>query len=113
MLEGRHDVGEQVDALVLSPIEAPPPDPIAPAVPKDDCARAQLDWRKGYALFNAAMDGDGKPDDAKLRGARRQYELAVEACPTYAAAHNSLWEQLGKRLSNADVDNLRRYFYKE
>jgi hypothetical protein len=38
---------------------------------------------------------------------------AAEGRKYAAAAYNSLWDQLGTRLPKAEVDNLRKHFYKE
>ena len=67
--------------------------------------------RKAHTFFQE----ESKREEQKLfaAGMKDLQPSAAEGRKYAAAAHNSLWEQLGKRLSNAEVDNLRRYFYKE
>jgi len=58
---------------------------------------------------------ESKREEQKLfaAGMKDLQPSAAEGRKYAAAAHNSLWEQLGKRLSKPEVDNLRRLFYKE
>ena len=67
--------------------------------------------RKGHDFFQAEQ----RKEEQKVAaaGMRDLQPSAAEGRKYAAAAHNSLWEQLGKRLSKPEVDNLRRLFYKE
>jgi TRAP-type C4-dicarboxylate transport system substrate-binding protein len=67
--------------------------------------------RKAHSFFQA----ESKREEEKLvaAGMKDVQQSPAEARKYAAAAHNSLWEQLGKRLSKQEVDTLRRYFYKE
>jgi TRAP-type C4-dicarboxylate transport system substrate-binding protein len=67
--------------------------------------------RKAHEFFQA----ESKREEQKLfaAGMKDVQPSAPEAKKYAAAAHNSLWEQLGKRVSKAEVDTLRKYFYKE
>ena len=67
--------------------------------------------RKAHAAFQA----ESKQEEQKLRAAgMKDVQPSPDEAKKYAAAaYNSLWEQLSKRLSKAEVDNLRKYFYKE
>lgn len=67
--------------------------------------------RKAHEFFQA----ESKREEQKLfaAGMKDLQPSATEARKYAAAAHNSLWEQLGKRLSKQEVDTLRKYFYKE
>jgi TRAP-type C4-dicarboxylate transport system substrate-binding protein len=79
---------------------------------KDFLQKAASDTeRKAHESFQA----ESKREEQKLHAAgMKDVQPSPEEARKYAvAAHNSLWEQLGKRLSKAEVDNLRKYFYKE
>ena len=67
--------------------------------------------RKAHTFFQE----ESKREEQKLfaAGMKDLQPSAAEGRKYAAAAHNSLWEQLGKRLSNTEVDDLRRHFYKE
>jgi TRAP-type C4-dicarboxylate transport system substrate-binding protein len=67
--------------------------------------------RKAHDFFQA----ESKREEQKLFGAGMKdlQPSADEGRKYAAAAHNSLWEQLGKRVSKQEVDTLRKYFYKE
>ena len=67
--------------------------------------------RKAHEFFQA----ESKREEQKLfaAGMKDLQPAAAEGRKYAAAAHNSLWEQLGKRLSKQEVDTLRKYFYKE
>jgi TRAP-type C4-dicarboxylate transport system substrate-binding protein len=67
--------------------------------------------RKAHAFFQE----ESKREEQKLvaSGMKDVQPSAAEGRKYAAAAHNSLWDQLGKRLSKQEVDTLRKYFYKE
>lgn len=67
--------------------------------------------RKAHEFFKA----ESKREEQKLyaAGMKDVQPAPAEARKYAVAAHNSLWEQLGKRLSKQEVDTLRKYFYKE
>lgn len=67
--------------------------------------------RKAHEFFQA----ESKREEQKLfsAGMKDLQPSAAEGRRYAAAAHNSLWEQLGKRLSKQEVDTLRKYFYKD
>ena len=67
--------------------------------------------RKAHDFFQA----ESKREEQKLfaAGMKDLQPSAAEGKKYAAAAHNSLWEQLGKRLSKQEVDTLRKYFYKD
>ena len=67
--------------------------------------------KKAHAFFQA----EGKREEEKLHaaGIKDIRPSAEEGRKYSAAAFNSLWEQLGKRLPKNDVDDLRKAFYKE
>ena len=67
--------------------------------------------RKAHDFFQA----ESKRDEQKLfaAGMKDLQPSAAEGRKYAAAAYNSLWEQLGKRLPKQEVDVLRKYFYKE
>lgn len=85
----------------------------------------RLDEKQKQFLRNAAIEteskaheffqGESKREEQKLfaAGMKDLQPSPAEAKKYAAAAHNSLWEQLGRRLSKQEVDTLRRYFYKE
>ena len=83
----------------------------------DDKQRAFL---KDIAMATEAKAHDffqqeSKREEQKLfaAGMKDLQPSAAEGAKYAAAAHDSLWEQLGKRLSKPEADNLRRLFYKE
>jgi len=67
--------------------------------------------RRAHDFFQA----ESRKEEQKLAaaGMKDLQPSAAEGRKYAAAAHNSLWEQLGKRLSKDEVANLRRHFYKE
>jgi TRAP-type C4-dicarboxylate transport system substrate-binding protein len=67
--------------------------------------------RKAHDFFQA----ESKREEQKLyaAGMKDIQPSPAEARKYAAAAHNSLWEQLGKRVPKQEVDTLRKYFYKE
>lgn len=67
--------------------------------------------RKAHEFFQA----ESRREEQKLyaAGMKDIQPSPAEARKYAAAAHNSLWEQLGKRLSKQEVDTLRKHFYKE
>jgi TRAP-type transport system periplasmic protein len=67
--------------------------------------------RKAHEFFQA----ESKREEQKLvaAGMKDVQPSPAEARKYATAAHNSLWEQLNKRLSKQEVDTLRKYFYKE
>ena len=67
--------------------------------------------RKAHAFFQE----ESKREEQKLvaSGMKDVQPSAAEGRKYAANAHNSLWEQLGKRISKQEVDTLRKYFYKE
>ena len=67
--------------------------------------------KKAHDYFQA----ESKREEAKLAaaGMKDLQPSAAEGRKYAAAAYNSLWEQLGKRLPKQEVDTLRKYFYKE
>jgi TRAP-type transport system periplasmic protein len=67
--------------------------------------------RKAHDFFQA----ESKREEQKLfaAGMKDLQPSAEEGRKYAAAAHNSLWEQLGKRLSKQEVEVLRKHFYKE
>jgi TRAP-type C4-dicarboxylate transport system substrate-binding protein len=67
--------------------------------------------RKAHSFFQE----ESKREEQKLvaSGMKDVQPSAAEGRKYAAAAHNSLWDQLGKRLSKQEVDTLRKYFYKE
>ena len=67
--------------------------------------------RKAHAFFQE----ESKREEQKLKasGMKDVVPSLEEGRKYAAAAHDSLWEQLGKRLPKQEVDNLRKYFYKE
>lgn len=67
--------------------------------------------RKAHDFFQAEQ----RKEEQKVAaaGMKDLQPSAAEGRKYAAAAHNSLWEQLGKRLSKPEVDTLRRLFYKE
>jgi TRAP-type C4-dicarboxylate transport system substrate-binding protein len=67
--------------------------------------------RKAHDFFQA----ESKREEQKLfaAGMKDVQPSPAEARKYSAAAYNSLWEQLGKRLPKQEVDTLRKYFYKE
>ena len=67
--------------------------------------------RTAHELFQA----ESKREEQKLfaAGMKDLQPSAAEGRKYAAAAHNSLWQQLGKRLSKEEVATLRKYFYKE
>ena len=67
--------------------------------------------RKAHEFFQA----ESKREEQKLFAAGMQdlRPSTAEGRKYAAAAYNSLWEQLGKRLSKQEVDTLRKHFYKE
>jgi TRAP-type C4-dicarboxylate transport system substrate-binding protein len=85
----------------------------------------KLDGKQKDLLQKSAVDTERKAHEFFQQESRREEQKlaaagmkdlqpsAAEGRKYAAAAHDSLWEQLGKRLSKAEVDNLRRLFYKE
>jgi TRAP-type transport system periplasmic protein len=85
----------------------------------------KLDDKQRAFLKGIATETEIKAHDFFQRESKREEEKlfaagmkdlrpsAAEGAKYAAAAHNSLWEQLGKRLSKPEVDNLRRLFYRE
>jgi TRAP-type C4-dicarboxylate transport system substrate-binding protein len=67
--------------------------------------------RKAHDFFQA----ESKREEQKLfaAGMKDLPPSAAEGRKYAAAAHNSLWDQLGKRWPKQEVDVLRKYFYKE
>jgi TRAP-type C4-dicarboxylate transport system substrate-binding protein len=67
--------------------------------------------RKAHDFFQA----ESKREEQKLfaAGMKDLQPSAAEGRKYAAAAHNSLWEQLGKRVPKQEVEVLRKYFYKE
>jgi len=67
--------------------------------------------RKAHTFFQA----ESKKEEQKLfaSGMKDLQPAPAEARKYAAAAYNSLWEQLGKRLSKQEVDSLRKAFYRE
>jgi TRAP-type transport system periplasmic protein len=67
--------------------------------------------RKAHEFFQA----ESKREEQKLyaAGMKDLQPSAAEGRKYAAAAHNSLWEQLSKRISKQEVDTLRKYFYKD
>lgn len=67
--------------------------------------------RKAHEFFQA----ESKREEQKLfaAGMKDLQPSAAEGQKYAAAAYNSLWEQLAKRLPKQEVDTLRKYFYKE
>ena len=67
--------------------------------------------KKAHAFFQA----EGRREEEKLHAAgMKDVRPSAEESRRYsAAAFNSLWEQLGKRLSKQEVDDLRKAFYRE
>jgi TRAP-type transport system periplasmic protein len=67
--------------------------------------------RKAHEFFQAEQ----RKEEQKLvaAGMKDLQPSAAEGRKFAAAAHDSLWQQLGKRLSKDEVANLRRHFYKE
>jgi TRAP-type C4-dicarboxylate transport system substrate-binding protein len=67
--------------------------------------------RKAHAFFQEEQ----KREEQKIlaAGMKDVVPSPAEAKKVSDAAFNSLWEQLGKRLSKSEVDALRRAFYKE
>jgi len=67
--------------------------------------------RKAHEFFQA----ESRKEEQKLAaaGMKDLQPSAAEARKYAAAAHDSLWQQLTKRLSKDEVANLRRHFYRE
>jgi TRAP-type transport system periplasmic protein len=67
--------------------------------------------RKAHEFFQAEQ----RKEEQKLvaAGMKDLQPSAAEGRKFAAAAHDSLWQQLGKRLSKDEVANLRKHFYKE
>jgi len=67
--------------------------------------------RKAHVFFQA----ESKKEEQKLfvAGMKDIQPSPEEGRKYAAAAYNSLWEQLGKRLLKQEVDTLRKAFYKE
>ena len=67
--------------------------------------------RKAHEFFQ----GESKREEQKLvaAGMKDLQPSAAEGRKYAAAAHDSLWQQLTKRLSKEEVATLRRNFYKE
>ncbi len=83
-------------------------DPKAKAMLQNAVIEAE---KKAHAYFQA----ESRDEEKKLlaAGMKDVQPSAEEGRKYAAAAFNSLWEQLGKRLSKAEVDTLRKAFYGE